>query len=617
MHCIFWVFLLSEVFTQASSIYLSERGGDVVDTDYENENIEHFLSIQDGYRNSGGAYDRSRQMAIAQPGDDDHVWSSAPTESTNAPTPSGTTGISATCMNECPTFDATTWNLDNWCEFYWDAGCYLPAVNFLNLPAGTKEVSDYNCIPDCLKSTSCGASYCKTFSHLSSSCRTGYAHLLFNSTLQDKTHELCVDSFLRDMYAERGWDFDNGLNLTYYVWQAAFTIVPVDYDVFVSDERNIGSVRSALAHLLSGVSLRDVTVVAIENLNLHSPTLQPTFVTPQPSAYPTLYPTASPSSLPTTLPTSDKSTFCSEPQMNQWCNNNQGANIYLGVAFSSFECQSLCNAYVGVNFVNGCCQWYAGNLEAIYEYHDCVLQPEGFETFWPDDETYYSALCNSVSAYPTFIPTLAPSVEPGLSAEPTPIPTHFPTRVPTIAPSPSPSVQPTEFFSAFPTRSPTIAAIGIRITLQINTSTETLGLPIRSSSEAYSQLRSELQDSFANKGFIDSINLAGTSYNATTVMSILGVSDLSTALPGYDVIAFPTAAPTLNIRTPAPTPTTFFEAQNSTSVETTDNTAAIVGGSAAAVVGLGAAGTAAYQYGGNSLLKVAAEPAEGIEMLMV
>ena len=277
------------------------------------------------------------------------------------------------------------------------------------------------------------------------------------------------------------------------------------------------------------------------------------------------------------------------------------------------ECQTLCNNYVGVDFVNGCCQWYAGNTEAIYAYQDCVLQPNGFDTEWPDHSTYWSALCNIVSAYPTLVPTSPPP-----SAIPTPVPTLLPTRRPTVSPTLTPTAQPTEFFSPFPTRAPTVAPIGIRITLQINTTTETLGLPILTRNDAYSQLRTELRRSFTNRGFVDSLRLAGVSFNASDVMAIVGVHDLTTALPGYDAAAFPTAAPTLIYKSPAPTPTSFFDAENSTSSsDSSTNTAAIVGGSAAAVVGVGAIGTAAYQYGGNNLLKVAAQPPEGMEILIV
>jgi len=93
---------------------------------------------------------------------------------------------------------------------------------------------------------------------------------------------------------------------------------------------------------------------------------------------------------------------------------------------------------------------------------------------------------------------------------------------------------------------------------------------------------------------------------------------MESSLPGVDAAAFPTAAPTPDDRTPAPTPTTFFEAQNSTAVGSDSvNTAAIAGGAAAAVVGVGVAGTAAYQYAGSDLVKVMAEPPEGTLALLV
>ena len=121
------------------------------------------MGAQDRYRHQGISIDRD--LAVI-PGDDDHVWSSAPTESTFAPTPSGTVDLSAQCLSQCSEFDPVSWNLDNWCKFYWDAGCFLPDVNFLGIsPAGKAEVSNYDCVPSCLQDSSCGASYCKTFSH--------------------------------------------------------------------------------------------------------------------------------------------------------------------------------------------------------------------------------------------------------------------------------------------------------------------------------------------------------------------------------------------------------------------------------------------------------------------
>jgi len=584
-------------------------------------NAQDFLLHQEKWRQNGKI---SRSTTGIKPAfqDDDHVYSSAPTESTFAPTPSGTTNMAATCMGQCAEYSASSWNLDNWCKFYWDAGCYLPDTNFLNIsPAGKAEVADYACVPTCLRSSSCGASYCKVFSHLSSSCRTGYAHLSFNSTLQDQTHERCVEAFVQDMYKEKGWAFNNGANLTHYVWRASFTLVPVEYAALVGDARNIVALRSATAHVLGGVSLRDVSVVAVEDMSINAPTAQPTYITPMPSLQPTATPTRVPTMGPTERPTSNKSTFCGTPQKNHWCNNNQDENIYLGLANDAAACQALCNAYIGVDFVDACCQWYVGNTEAQYRTGECSLQPNSFETVWPDDNTYWSVSCNSISAHPTPAPTRSPTLGVGETAVPTPAPTlatPLPTRPPTLAPSQAPSASPTEYFSAFPTQAPTIAAIGVRITVEVNTTVESLGFPIRSSHAAYAQLRSELALSFTNQGFLDSLVLAGTSYNASSVRRVVSVHNMASSLPGFDAAAFPTAAPTADNRTPAPTPTTFFEAQNTTAVETEGtNTAAIAGGAAAAVVGVGVAGTAAYQYAGSDLLKVAAEPPEGTLALLV
>ena len=616
MHFGVYCLVLIVLFSSSSSAMETKNGIDY--TPLHTTNSINFMAEQNQFRRDSA---NSRSMIVI-PGDDDHVWSSAPTESTYAPTPSGTTSLSSTCLDNCPGFNRTTWNLDNWCKFYWDAECYLPDVNFLQIsPAGKKEVSDYACVPTCLQSSTCGAAYCREFSHLSSSCRTGYAHLLFNSSLQDTTHEKCMDSFLRSVYAGKGWSYNNGANLTFYIWRAAFTIVPVTYTHFLSDPRNELAVRSAMAHVLSGVSLRDVSIKAVEDLALKSPTMHPTYITPFPTKAPTPAPTFNPTHTPTLKPTPHVSTHCLVPERNHWCNNNQGENIYLGLAVDPEHCQSLCNAYIGADFQLGCCQWYAGNSESLYQYSSCSLQPNGYDTIWPDGNTFWSASCNTVSAFPSPAPTMVPSLASGATATPTPSPTPatpLPTRTPTLHPTPVPSVQPTEFFSPFPTRAPTIAAIGIRVTVEIKTSTETLGFPMHTRAEAYNKLKSELQHSFVTRGFLDSLILAGKSYNASSLLTIAGAHDLQSSYPGVDSAAFPTAAPTPDNSTPAPTPTAFFDGDSSiASGAKSDNTGAIAGGTAAAVVGVGVAGTAVYQYAGANVLKVAAEPVQAIELLVV
>lgn len=585
-----------------------------------------FLSIQDQYRlepKSGlnAKKNDKRDLAEVVPGDDDHVWSSSPTESTNAPTPSGTADISAQCLAQCSSYDASAWNLDNWCKFYWDAGCYLPDVNYLEIaPAGKAEVANYDCVPSCLQDSRCGPAYCKTFSHLSSSCRTGYAHLLYNSTLQDHTHEQCMDSFIQNMFAGHNVAFSPSL-LTHYIWQAVFTITPVNWEDVVAEETNSLVIRSAVAHVLSGVSLKDVEVVAISDASVAVPTMQPTLITPQPTLWPSHNPTEHPTELPTSRPTTDDSTICQEPAQNHWCNNNQEENIYLGKATSASECQALCNAYVGVDFISGCCQWYRGNIEVLYSYNTCSLQPNGEDTIWSDLDSYWSAGCNSISAHPSLSPTIAPTLGSGEMASPTPVPTlatPIPTRQPSAAPTVSPTASPSAFqWSQFPTQPPTFPVQGTRITVQINSTAESLGWPVLPTEQAYAQLKAELHEAFASSGFADSLKLSSTWYNAITVLAVIGMNELSTSFPGFDVDGFPTAAPTVDNGTPAPTPTTFFEPQNSTATDEADNTGAIVGGSAAAVVGVGAVGTAVYQYNVGDLIKVGAEPVEGMEFLQV
>jgi len=131
-------------------------------------------------------------------------------------------------------------------------------------------------------------------------------------------------------------------------------------------------------------------------------------------------------------------------------------------------------------------------------------------------------------------------------------------------------------------------------------------------------LSTELRQAFASSAFNDSIFLASLSYGANASL-LMGGSDLSTELQGYDnPTAAPTAVPSVYDNTPAPTPTLYFVLPNSTSVGvTSDETALVAGSTAGAVVGAGALGAVAYNYASNGLLKVAAEPAAGVEMLVV
>ncbi len=583
---------------------------------------DDLLEIQDQYRQEGIRSANDRDLAVI-PGDDDHVWSSSPTESTNAPTPSGTADISFQCLSQCTDYDATNWNLDNWCKFYWDSGCYLPDTNYLNIaPAGKAEVGEYACVPSCLQSSRCGPAYCKTFSHLSSSCRTGYAHLLFNSTLQDETHDKCIAAFISNMFDEQQtWGAYSPAKLHHYVWQAVFTITPISYDNFMTFfDINSLIIRSSTAHILSGVSVSNIHVVEVSDAAVATPTQQPTSVSDKPTWWPSPAPTVPPTPEPSEQPTFNKSTYCDTPLVNHWCNSNQDENIYLGLASDAQACQELCNAYMGVSFTEGCCQWYRGNTEVLYEYTSCSLQPDGQDTVWDDHNTYWSGNCHSVSAYPSHIPTEAPTLGSGENGKPTaapseetPLPTLSPTPIPSTVPTPAPS-----FFiwSEFPTQAPTVPTHGTRITVQINTTMESLGLPLLSKEEAYAQLRDEFAKSFESNGYLDSLKLANTWYNGTLDVPILEVNELTTSLPGFDADSFPTAAPTSDNGTPAPTPTYYFENMNNTlNTNEDDNIAAIAGGSAAAVVGVGAAGTAAYQYGASNLVKVGAEPEQGLEVL--
>ena len=108
--------------------------------------------------------------------------------------------------------------------------------------------------------------------------------------------------------------------------------------------------------------------------------------------------------------------------------------------------------------------------------------------------------------------------------------------------------------------------------------------------------------------------LACTSFGCNVTLGSSG-HDLYTELYGYD---HPTAAPTLARSTPAPTPTLFWESDNSTLSNTDDDETVIIASStAAAVVGTGAVGTVVYSYATSDLVKVTADPPDGIELLSV
>lgn len=554
--------------------------------------------------------------------DDDHVYSASPTENTYAPTPSGTTSFASTCLANCTSYDAQTWNLDNWCLFYWESGCYLPDVNFLGIsPAGKALVSDYACVPECMAGEGgrCGASYCRTFSHLYSSCRTGYAGLNFNSTLQDATHASCLVNFLKKNFADFGMTY-NSSNLTTASWIASFTLSPVTTEDIGSEESLAhASLSSAIAHLLSGVNAANVRVISIGDISVLAPTFKPT-AAPTLSAAPTI---ATPTLNPTSSPTTNDSVICAELQQHSWCNDNQADNIYLGIADNATDCRNKCNSYIGTVFTTGCCLFYTGNREQpLFDTNGCSLQPSGSDTPWEDSKLFWMSMCSSVSALPTPTPTLAPTldVSAGETGAPspaptlsTPIPTWTPTAGPTFIPSPLPTVLPTDPTNA-PTPAPTSPSVGIRVVVQINSSIETLGLPAMSEVDAYLKLSGELKSAFNSRAFDESLWLASTSFGCNVTLGSTG-HDLDTELYGYD---HPTAAPTLAGVTPAPTPTLFWEADNSTlSNADDDETVIIASSTAAAVVGTGAIGTVMYSYATSDLVKVTADPADGIELLSV
>ncbi len=615
-------FIRSRLFKILALIALLVRSTSAV-----NGGENDFMAQQAEFRHQGAraALEAAElQQAIDQRNllyDDDHVYSAAPTENTYAPTPSGTATFASTCLSNCSNYDAATWNLDNWCLFYWDSGCFLPDVNYLGIsPAGKALVSEYACVPACLSENSgrCGASYCRIFSHLYSSCRTGYAGLDFNATLQDETHASCLVNFVEKNYADHGLVYDAS-NLTTASWEASFTLSPVTVEDITSEkELSYTTIASAVAHLLSGVDAAHVTILSIGDILVLAPTFQPTAM-PTFSAAPS---TVTPTLTPTSSPTQNKSVICAELEQYSWCNDNQAENIYLGVADSSIDCRNKCNSYVGTDFAQGCCLFYTGNREQpLFETNGCSLQPSGSDTPWADSKLFWMSMCSSVSAHPTPTPTFAPTLGPGESGSPTPaptaatpIPTWTPTAEPTLWPSPVPTALPTDPTHA-PTPAPTSPSVGIRVVVQINSTIETLGLPVMSEIEAYLKLSAELTTAFNSKAFDESLWLASTSFGCNVTLKSEG-HDLDTELYGYD---HPTAAPTPAAGTPAPTPTLFWEADNSTlsNAADDDETVIIASSTAAGVVGAGAVGTVVYSYATSDLVKVAADPADGIELLSV
>lgn len=598
------------------SITLGLISGDEIPRDAGSASVLLLEKQQEVYRRDGqrAAIELQQELESREHRnldyDDDHLYSSAPTENTYAPTPSGTTSYTSTCLSNCSAYDASSWNLDNWCKLYWDAGCYLPDVNFLGIdPAGKALVSNYSCVPSCLSGQTCGASYCRIFSHLYSSCRTGYAHLDFNSSLQDQTHEQCLVNYMEENFAAHGLVY-NTSNLTTLSWRASFTLSPVTVEALDAegDDRGYVAIRSATAHLLSGVDTSGVSLTFVGDISVYAPTFVPT-PAPTSSAAPT---TATPSSLPTSAPTTNDSVICSVLEQRTWCNENQENNIDLGVADNATHCQELCNTYVGADFASGCCLWYTGNKEPLYETGGCALQPDAGDTPWEDSHFFWMSSCSSVSAEPTPNPTPVPTLAPGANGVPSPSPTvatPLPTRGPTTAPTLHPSAEPTAFPTdptAAPTFAPTSPQEGIRVVLQINSSVESLGLdPLKTEIEAYLQLSSELTAAFGSAAFDESLWLASTSYEANSTLGSAG-HDLDTELYGYDS---PTPFPTsVSVNTPAPTPTLYFDPNNSTlSSIDDDETAVIAGSTAAAVVGSGAVGAVAYNYATSDLAKVAQE----------
>lgn len=402
----------------------------------------------------------------------------------------------------------------------------------------------------------------------------------------------------------------NVSNLTTLSWQASFTLSPVTLEALNTEADGGGykAIRSAAAHLMSGVDMSGITITFVGDISIYAPTFTPT-PAPSFSSAPTI---ATPSSVPTSAPTTNDSVICSVLEQRTWCNENQDQNINLGVAANATHCRDLCNTYIGTDFASGCCLWYTGNKEPLYETGGCALQPDSSDTPWEDSHFFWMSACSSVSAEPTPSPTAIPTLSPGTNGAPSPSPTiatPLPTRGPTAAPTWSPSAAPTALPTdptAAPTFAPTSPQEGVRVILQINSSVETLGIdPVKTEVEAYLQLSSELTTAFDSTGFDESLWLASTSFGANSTLGSSG-HDLDTELYGYDSpTPFPT---TLSVNTPAPTPTLYFDPTNSTLSSTDDDeTAVIAGSTAAAVVGSGAVGAVAYNYATSDLAKVAQE----------
>ena len=380
------------------------------------------------------------------------------------------------------------------------------------------------------------------------------------------------------------------------------------------------AIKSATAYVMSGVIYDAIEIISVMDISINPPTMAPTYVSPFPTIYPTGVPSLRPSSLPTATPTTDTYVYCDLPVQGMWCNNNQHKNILLGNATTAEQCQQLCDTYVGANFDDtgsGCCLWYVGNTEPTteHDYLDCSLQPDGIDTSWADSSMFWGSLCTNVSPFPTMAPTASSGNTPEPSLEPTPIPTMAPTVLPTSIPTAAPTQG---LPSPEPTMAPTFEAIGVRIIVEINATTESLGLPPMSSTAAYLQISTELKNSFTDDAFKDALELASISYESNSTLGLIP-GDISTELNGYDNI--PTLAPTASPgSTSAPTPTLYFEPTNSTATDdaVVDSTA-VIAGSTAAVVGSAAAGTAVYSYSSatSDFVQVAPDPIDGIDALSV
>ena len=94
-------------------------------------------------------------------------------------------------------------------------------------------------------------------------------------------------NYMEENFAAHGLVY-NTSNLTTLSWRASFTLSPVTVEALDAegDDRGYVAIRSATAHLLSGVDTFGVTLTFVGDISVYAPTFVPT-PAPTSSAAPT------------------------------------------------------------------------------------------------------------------------------------------------------------------------------------------------------------------------------------------------------------------------------------------------------------------------------------------